>query len=104
MASRELIELVTSQLPQRFYPGEHPWRMFGAAIIVRMADTVESMMVLMAARLPIDGLILLRALYEQVVRYLWVSIDPDSNMEAGAPMRGGTYASFTTTRSSSARR
>lgn len=82
MASHELIELVTSHLPQRFYPGEHPWRMFGAAIIVRMTDTVESMMVLMTAGLPIDGLILMRALYEQVVRYLWVSIDPDSNMEA----------------------
>lgn len=81
-AGRELIELVTAHLPQRFYPSEHPWRMFGAAVIVRMADTMESMMALMAAGLPIDGLILLRTMYEQVIRYLWVSIDPDTHMEA----------------------
>lgn len=81
-ASRELIELVMTQLPQRFYRGEHPWRMFGAAVILRMADTVESMMALMSAGLPIDGLILLRTLYEQVIRYLWVSINPDNHMQA----------------------
>jgi hypothetical protein len=81
-ASSELIELVVSHLPQRFYAGEHPWRMFGAAVIVRMTDTVESLMALMATGLPIDGLILLRALYEQVIRYLWISIDPDNHIEA----------------------
>jgi hypothetical protein len=81
-AASELIELVDSHLPQRFYAGEHPWRMFSAAIILRMADTVEGMMALMAAGLPIDGLNLLRALYEQVVRYLWVSINPDDHIEA----------------------
>lgn len=81
-AGGELIELVTAHLPQRFYSTEHPWRMFGAAVIVRMTDTVESMMVLMAAGLAIDGLILLRTLYEQVIRYLWVSIDPDNHMKA----------------------
>jgi hypothetical protein len=79
-ATRELVALVASHLPQRFYPGERPWRMFGAAIVVRMADTVESIMALMAAGLPIDGLIVLRALYEQVVRYMWVSIDPDAHI------------------------
>ncbi len=82
IASCELIELVASHLPQRFYPSEHPWRMFGAAVVLRMADTVESMTVLMTAGLPIDGLILLRTLYEQVIRYLWVSIDPDVHMDA----------------------
>lgn len=56
--------------------------MFGAAVILRMADTVESMTVLMTAGLSIDGLILLRTLYEQVIRYLWVSIDPDVHMDA----------------------
>jgi hypothetical protein len=36
--------------------------MFSAAIILRMADTVEGMMALMTAGLPMDGLNLLRAL------------------------------------------
>jgi hypothetical protein len=81
-ASHDLIALVESHLPQRFYPSEHPWQMFGAAVIMRMADTVESMMALMSTGLAMDGLILLRALYEQVIRYLWISIDPDKHMDA----------------------
>jgi hypothetical protein len=66
--------------PQRFYSSEHQWRKFSAGIALRMADTVEATMVLMAAGLPIDGLIVIRALYEQVVRYLWVSIDPETHV------------------------
>jgi hypothetical protein len=82
VAASELIALVESHLPQRFYASEHSWRMFSAAIILRMADTVEGTMALMAAGLPIDGLNLLRALYEQVIRYLWVSINPEDHIEA----------------------
>ncbi len=73
-ASGELIALVEPQLPQRIYR-EHPWRIFGAAFIMRMTDTVESIMALMAVGHAIDGLVLLRALYEQVVVYCWASID-----------------------------
>ncbi len=50
-------------------------------MIVRMADTVESVMALMQARMPVDSLILLRALYEQVVTYCWIAIEPDSHLE-----------------------
>jgi hypothetical protein len=80
-ASGELITLVEGHLPQRFYRGEHPWKMFSAAIIVRMADTVESMMALMNSGNAIDGLVLLRTLYEQVVIYCWASIDRETNPE-----------------------
>jgi hypothetical protein len=80
-ASTELIELVEAQMPQRFYRGEHPWQWMGAAIIARMADTVEAMMSLMKSGHAVDGLVLLRALYEQVVVYCWASIDRDTNPE-----------------------
>lgn len=79
-AARELIALVQARLPQRFYGGERYWNFYGAAMIVRMADTVEAMIALMHADLAVDGLILLRALYEQVVGYLWIAIDPDANL------------------------
>lgn len=79
VAARELIALVEARLPQRFYGGESYWRFYGAAMIVRMADTVEAMLALMHADYPVDGLILLRALYEEVVGYLWVSVDPEVN-------------------------
>lgn len=80
-ASSELITLVEGHLPQRFYRGEHPWKMFGTAIIARMVDTVESMMALMDTGNAIDGLVLLRTLYEQVVIYCWASIDRETNPE-----------------------
>jgi hypothetical protein len=80
VAARELIALVEARLPQRFYGGERYWRFYGAAMIVRMADTVEATISLMHADLAIDGLILLRALYEQVVGYLWIAINPEENL------------------------
>jgi hypothetical protein len=52
-ASKALVALVAAHLPQRFYR-EHPWRMAGAAMIVRMSNTVESMMALMSGRYAID--------------------------------------------------
>lgn len=75
-AARELVRLVESHLPQRFYPSEHYTREFCAASIVRMADTVEAVLALMEAGLPDDGLVLLRTFYEMVARFLWVSVDP----------------------------
>jgi hypothetical protein len=80
-AARELIALVERNLPQRFYRGEHPWKVFAAAIIMRIADTVESMMALMGSGNAVDGLVLIRTLYEQVVVYCWASIDRETNPE-----------------------
>jgi len=54
-AARELVALVVSHLPQRFYPSERAWRIFSAATMLRMADTVEATMALMAAGLSIEG-------------------------------------------------
>lgn len=82
LAARELIELVESHMPQRFYPSEPNSRMFSAAIVARMADTVESIVALMEAGLAIDGLILIRALYEAVVRFMWLAIHPEANTAA----------------------
>jgi hypothetical protein len=49
-------------------------------MIMRMADTVEAMLALMHADYPVDGLVLLRALYEEVVGYLWIATNPDTNL------------------------
>ena len=73
------MSLVAERLPQRFYR-EHRWRVLGTAMIVRMADTVESLMALMSRGYAVDGSILLRALYEQVVMYCWISIDRDKHL------------------------
>jgi hypothetical protein len=79
-AAGELIGLVESHLPQRFYQ-EHQWRMLGAAMAVRMADTVRSIITLRAMELDGDAMALLRALYEQVVVYCWIASEPDGHLK-----------------------
>ena len=80
-AAAALVQLVDDHMPQRFYR-EHPWRLWQAAAVARMADTVASMMILMCAGRAADGRILLRALYEQVVTFCWVAIDPEVHGQA----------------------
>ena len=80
VAARELIRLVESHLPQRCYPSEARWRMIYTAIVVRMADTLESILALMEAGLAVDGLTLIRALYEATVKFMWLAIDPEANL------------------------
>jgi hypothetical protein len=76
-ATTELVALVRCRLPMRYYGGERWWSMFIAGALLRMTDTVESLVVLMADDLNIDGRTLLRSLYEQVVTFAWIGIDPD---------------------------
>ncbi len=75
-AAAELIGVVRQQLPMRFYGGEKWWTVYLAASLVRMADTVESIMCLMPTRKDTDASTLLRSLYEQVVTLVWVAANP----------------------------
>jgi Family of unknown function (DUF5677) len=75
--NREFVRYVRGHFPMRFYSGEPWWTVSAAAALLRMCDTVEGMMLLMARRKDGDALILLRSLYEQVVLFAWVAIDPD---------------------------
>ncbi len=75
----ELVALVRSCLPQRFYPKEPWWSPFCAASVVRMADTVEAITELAESKHSNDLLSLLRSLYEQAVTLAWILIAPDQN-------------------------
>ena len=77
----DLLALVDERLPERFYRGEGRWRPLGAAMIARMSDLVDSMRLLIPSRRQSDVLILLRALYEHMVTFCWVAIDPDVNTQ-----------------------
>lgn len=74
-----LVALVEDHLPQRFYR-EKAWRLYCAAMVVRMLDTVEALLALMRADKPVDGAILLRVLYEEVIGFLWIAADPDERL------------------------
>ena len=69
-------------LPKRFRH-EPSWHHIAAAFVVRMGDTVESILTLWEAdrRSGLDMMILLRALYEQTIVFAWLAIDPDTHLE-----------------------
>jgi len=82
-AARALVDLVrTWHLPKRFYH-DLPWHAIAAAFVVRMGDTVESILALWEAdrRSGLEMMILLRALYEQTVVFAWLAIDPDTHLD-----------------------
>ncbi len=90
-ATLELAGLVRRQLPMRFYAGETWWAIFGSASLVRMCDTAESLLAQLEARRDADAQDLLRSLYEQVVAFGWIAINPDERHQrwiddAGAQM------------------
>lgn len=79
-AADELLALVRARLPERFYR-EPRWRLFGAAFVARMAGNVETMMSIVADGRPMDSAVLLRALYEHMVLFSWISIDPEPRID-----------------------
>jgi Family of unknown function (DUF5677) len=79
-AAGALVDLVESNLPQRFYSKDEQWRMLGAAMVVRMSDTVRSILALTRSGFGGDAMILLRTLYEQIVIYCWFAINPEAHL------------------------
>jgi Family of unknown function (DUF5677) len=78
-ANADLVALVRRGLPRRFWRSDRTathWSFWGTAAIVRMADTVDAAMRLWVAGNESDGRTLVRSLYEQVVTFAWIAIDP----------------------------
>lgn len=74
--NREFVRYVRANFPIRFYRSDPLWAVYWAAALLRMCDTVESMMALLTRGKDEDTEILLRSLYEQAVVLAWVAIDP----------------------------
>ncbi len=58
------------------------WRAYAAAVTVRMTDTLRSLLAVIDLGTDEDGMILLRALYEKIVIFCWIAIDPEPHLEA----------------------
>ena len=74
--NREFVRYVRGNFPMRFYRSEPWWFRYAAAALLRMCDTVESLMLLLSRHKDLDALVLLRTLYEQVLTFAWATIDP----------------------------
>jgi hypothetical protein len=80
--NREFIAYVREGYPRRFWaPGIGPRDAIVVAAVLRMADTLESLMLLLPARKDLDAAILLRSLFEQMIRVSWVLIEPFERIE-----------------------
>lgn len=75
-ANAGLVGVVRRHLPMGFYARATHWSLWSTVALVRMADTVEAAMTLIAAGADVDGRTLIRSLYEQVVTYAWIAVDP----------------------------
>ncbi len=77
----DLVRLVHERLPQRFYRGERYWAVLAFGLVLRMAGAVENLTRLLPSPHPLDALVVLRTLYEHVVTFCWISIDPDERID-----------------------
>jgi hypothetical protein len=74
----ELVALIYNRLPLRYYGGEPWWSVSAAALVLRMAGTLESITSLLRSPHSHDRTVLLRALWEHVVVFSWISADPEA--------------------------
>jgi hypothetical protein len=79
--NHEFVRYVRRNFPMRFYRREGKWPVCATAALLRMADTVDSIMALMGRRKLGNARALLRSLYEQVVVFSWVAVDPATRLE-----------------------
>jgi hypothetical protein len=81
---RHLIDLVHQSLPgpQRTdHSPETVWQVtLGPAFLAKAAGTLESMLILLPRRHEVDALTLLRSLFEAVVSFSWVALEPSTNV------------------------
>ncbi|HEX6457276.1 MAG TPA: DUF5677 domain-containing protein [Thermoleophilaceae bacterium] len=82
--ARALGELTRRFLPATVESGNRhgDWPVTGYAMIARASGTLESVMSLFPRRRNADAAVLARALYEEVVTFAWVAIDPEENARA----------------------
>ena len=79
--NREFVAYLRASFPRRYYRQDTDWSLFGAAALLRMCDTIASVMALMTAHKDGDARTLTRSLYEQAVVFSWVAIDPENRLE-----------------------
>lgn len=75
-ANAGLVAVVRRRLPMGFYGQASHWSLWSTVALVRMADTVDAAMTLMKGGHDVDGRTLIRSLYEQVVTFAWIAVDP----------------------------
>src|SRR4029079_14419030 len=75
-----LIQLVDWHVPQGFYGGEPLWDMIALGLVVRTRDIVDSISTLASTQRESECLALVRVLYEHVVTFCWLAIDPEDHV------------------------
>lgn len=79
---RGLLAIATEILPREVVgTREHgEWLVTGPAFVARAARSLEAIAHLMQKRFDTDGYVVLRTLYETIVRFAWIAADPTARM------------------------
>lgn len=75
-----LMELVERELPAEFdVTGDHDaWPFLGYALLSRATGTLDSIFMLQPSERGADAMTLVRSLYEHVVHFAWLALDPSA--------------------------
>ena len=76
----ELVSLVRRVAP-RDLPPSPMWPVVGACCMAKATCSMESLMAILRARRYLDGWLLARSLYETVITFAWIAIDPDEHIK-----------------------
>jgi hypothetical protein len=79
-----LTGLASVFLPRTFESSGDPadWPLVGFAMLSRASGTLSSVMALIPARRSADAAVLARTLYEEIVTFAWIVIQPSTNAPA----------------------
>jgi hypothetical protein len=75
-ACSEMEALVRERLPERFYRRMPRWRIAATALVARATTTLQSVALLAEHGRPSDATALMRVVYEEVITFCWLMIDP----------------------------
>ena len=75
-----LAVVVDSEFPRSYYRGEGEWPVIAAGHIARMAEIARSAALLIQAHAQFDAYALARVMYEQMVTYCWIAVEPTTHI------------------------
>lgn len=76
-----LAVVVDDELPKPYYRSEGEWPVIAAGHIARMAEIARSAALLIQADAQFDAYALARVMYEQMVTYCWIAMEPTTHID-----------------------
>lgn len=80
-AAGDFLSLIQEKLPARFEADVEEWEAFSLPFLCRITTSFDSCVRLATLGRHGDSYVLFRSLYEHIVNYFWLAIDPGTNVD-----------------------